>query len=241
MKILKTNTGPFEERPYYEGREIEAIVVDELQRTGLFPTTPQPIRVERFIEKRFGIVPTYDELPDGIMGYTMFGSNGVEELVVSRALSDEASGVSERRINTTLAHEAGHILLHGHLFALRRRGRQSVLLEDDIDEENQRILCRDSGGTASVYEYSPSRYDGRWWEYQANKVIGVLLMPLSLIDKSLDHDLVSQNRLGVRLLDERRREEAVQRLSDVFDVNPVVVRIRLGEIFPLAVDGQLTL
>ena len=36
--------------------------------------------------------------------------------------------MAERRMNSTLAHEAGHMLLHGHLFALERRAGARPLL-----------------------------------------------------------------------------------------------------------------
>ena len=67
------------------------------------------------------------------------------------------------------------------------------------------------------------------------------LYPVSLVDEALDSLLVSQGRLGIRLLDETRREEAVHGLADAFDVNPAVARIRVEELFPASASGQLTL
>src|SRR5713226_7829376 len=60
----------------------------------------------------------YDDLPQQILGYTQFGPRGVERIVVSRRLAEEDSDVARRRDRATLAHEAGHGLLHAHLFAL---------------------------------------------------------------------------------------------------------------------------
>ena len=57
MRRLRAQNGRFLERPYYRESEMESIAIDELSKVGLLPTTPGPIRVERFIEKRFGIVP----------------------------------------------------------------------------------------------------------------------------------------------------------------------------------------
>ena len=94
------------ERPYYEDSDIESIAIDELRKVGLLPTTPQPIRVDRFIEKRYGIVPQYEDVPDGILGFTRFGAKGPEEVVVSRSLSEEGTIIAERWMNSTLAHEA---------------------------------------------------------------------------------------------------------------------------------------
>ena len=104
MNILKVQTGPFTERPYYTSQDIESICVDELQRMGLFPESPKPVRIDRFVEKRFGVVPQYENLPHGVLGFTEFGRKGVEAIVVSRLLSEEGSATADRRINTTLAH-----------------------------------------------------------------------------------------------------------------------------------------
>ena len=241
MKMLKTQSGPFVEHPYYEDSDIESIVTDELNGVGLLPAAPEPIRVDRFIEKRYRIVPQYEDVPDDILGFTRFGANGPEKVVVSRSLSEEGTRVAERRINTTLAHEAGHILLHGHLFALQRRAGTRLLFEDGLDLDKQTILCRpDTVGSPS----EPTRthgYDGRWWEFQANKVIGVFLLPRRLVNVALDSLLLPQGRLGTRLLDDTRREEGVLILAEAFDVNPAVARIRTSELFPAAAQRQLTL
>ena len=241
MKMLRMQSGPFVERPYYEDSDIESIVTDELSRVGLLPTAPEAIRVDRFIEKRYHIVPQYEDVPDGILGFTRFGAKGPEEVVVSRSLSEEGSRAAERRMNSTLAHEAGHMLLHGHLFALERRAGTRSLFGDDLDEKKQTILCRD-GTVGSPNESAGTyRYDGRWWEFQANKVIGILLLPRQLVNKALDSLLIAQGHLGTRLLDDTQREEGVHLLADSFDVNPPVARIRLGELFPAPAQGQLTL
>ena len=118
MKTLRAHAGPFRERPFYEDREIEAITLGELRSVGLLPTSPGPIRVDRFIEKRFNVVPDYSDLQEGVLGFTRFSASGVVEVVVSRMLGDSEDSVAERRTKSTLAHEAGHMLLHGHLFHL---------------------------------------------------------------------------------------------------------------------------
>ena len=42
------------------------------------------------------------------------------------------------------------------------------------------------------------------------------------------------------ILDEDRRTDAVRKVADIFDVNPVVARIRINEMFPPE-TGQLLL
>src|SRR6185503_3785773 len=108
MRNYRSSTGPFQERPFFKSEEIESLCQAELKQFGLLPEHPAPIRIERFVEKRFGITPLYEELPSGVLGFTRFNENGVEAIVVSRSLAEEDTKSSERRISTTLAHEAGH-------------------------------------------------------------------------------------------------------------------------------------
>lgn len=241
MKTFKTQAGPFRERPYYKDQEIETTCADELRKVDLFPSSPQPIRIERFVEKRFGITPVYEELPEGLLGFTKFGSKGVEAISVSRLLAEEGSKSAERRINTTLAHEAGHGLLHAYLFALGKQTQALSLFGDSVDRKQMKLLCR-TGGVQGVRESEGTTgYDGRWWEYHANRVIGALLLPKTLVHEALRSVLIERGMLGTKVLESIRREEAVRILVDVFDVNPIVGRIRSNGMFPLSSEQQLTL
>ena len=47
--------------------------------------------------------------------------------------------------------------------------------------------------------------------------------------------------MGLVTLEEEKREEAIRRLADAFDVNPVVAQIRAETLYPPAEDAQLTL
>jgi hypothetical protein len=239
MKNFRTKSGPFIERPFYELGEIERICTEELHGVGLYPPSPAPVRVDRFIEKRFHITHDYEDLPSGVLGYTRFNRNGVEAIVVSRALCDQGSRSAERRINTTLAHEgAGHALLHAHLFVLGED--LPSLFGGDKDVAPSRILCRD-GTSAGQQAPEPGRYRGRWWEFQANQAMGALLLPRKLVDRCLERIVQVTGALGRPVLLAPRRDEAAALLSEVFDVNPVVARIRLGELYPHRDDGQLHL
>lgn len=241
MKTYRSQAGPFAERPYYEEQELESIATDELRKVNLMPVSPGPVRVERFIEKRFGVVPQYDDLPESILGFTRFGKKGPDAVVLARVLADEGTLVSERRLNSTLAHEAGHMLLHSHLFFLERGGAPLPLLDDDLDEANQRILCRiDIIGPSNEGPNRP-RYDGRWWEFQANQMIGPLLMPRSLVRAALEPMLVPSGGLGATTLDPSRGHDATRLLADVFAVNPAAARVRLGKLFPAPGGAQLPL
>lgn len=235
MKSFPANPGPFGEQPYYTQDEIDRICREELIGVDLLPSCPEPVRIERFIEKRFRVTVSYEDLPPGVLGYTRFGPKGVEQIVVSRGLAEEPGRVAERRVTSTLAHEAGHCLLHGHLFAI---GDEPVsLFNRDKDVTRERVLCRDEHATTGG---GRAAYAGRWWEVQANKAIAGLLLPRALVVRCVQ-PFLEKGTLGVDALSPSRRSEAERALSEAFAVNPVVARIRLGGLFPEIDRTQLTL
>jgi hypothetical protein len=238
MRVYKARSGPFIERPFYTSSEVESMCTEELTSVGLFPLEPSPIRIERFIEKRFNIHPAYELLPDGILGYIIFGEEGVRGIVISSALAEESTRSAERRISTTLAHEAGHALLHTHLFVLGQPG--AALFGSGLDQKKPAILCRNDA-IQGIPGFKAVSYDGCWWEYQANLAIGPFLLPRSLVMLSLQPYLISSGVMGTPLLDRHHQEAAVNKLSEVFEVNPIVARIRLDSLFPASQDQQLTL
>lgn len=225
MRTVRGKKGPFGEQPHFTLNEIDEMCASELRSASLLPSSPEAIRIERFVEKRFGVSPSYDDLPDGVLGFTEFGTSGVTAVVLSRAFEVvDGSKPLERRLRTTLAHEAGHGLMHAHLFALGEKPRS--LFDDDTREPT--ILCRDIMGEAAPRK----GYDGRWWEFQANRAIGGLLMPRRLVEQAAADFLTASGLLGLRVLRNEDRERAARSLAEIFDVNAVVARYRLEELFP---------
>jgi hypothetical protein len=231
MRTFRAKTGPFTEQLYYPDADIENICGDELRAVNLFPQAPSPIRIERFIERRFGVVPSYEDLGSKILGLTKFGTNGVKAIMVARSLDEDGTPSAKRRVRTTLAHEGGHGLLHTHLFAVS--AEKKPLFGDFTDPTSPKILCRDEGEAVG--------YQGQWWEYQANRAIGALLLPKSLVETTIDGFLVACGSLGLKVFDHSRSDEAIRLLVDTFDVNPVVAKLRLGQMYPKSEGGQLTL
>jgi hypothetical protein len=211
--------------PYFTPSQIDNMCCDELRGVGLLPTAPEPIRIDRFMEKRFNVPPQYEILPDGVLGFTRFGKNGVKAVVISAALDAEGGKVAARRVRTTIAHEGGHGLLHAHLFAL---DDIPLHLFDNDSHSGDQILCRDVHGD----EKKAHRYDGRWWEVQANRAMSSLLCPRPLVLEAMKPFLAPVGLLGMEVLVENRREEAVRVLAETFDVNPAVTRIRIAELHP---------
>ncbi len=213
--------GRFKDRPFFTSRQIESICEEALRSVDLLPTIPSPVRIERFVEKRFNLCPDYAELPENVLGYTALGPDGPSRMVIARLLADAGSKSSERRINTTLAHESGHCLLHAHLF--RRAEMSGALFQEDIIEPNTpKILCRDEAS---------GNYDGKWWEFQANAAIGPLLLPRHLLAETMVPFLEVRGLLGIEVLPDGKRRTAELAVSQIFDVNPVAARIRLQQLY----------
>ncbi len=223
---------PFGRRLYFKNGEIERICAEALAAAGCLPATCSPIEIELFVEKAFECRAVYDDLPVGVLGAAAFRHDGtLEEITVSRSVCDDGQ-VGERRARATWAHEAGHGLLHGSLFA--QAELQHPLLDDCFDYQKRRILCREGDLSATG-----TRYHGKWWEWQANQAIGPLLLPPELVETAVESLTEQQGLLGIRVLPDDRRELAARRLAETFDVNPAVARIRLSGLFPSDAQGTL--
>jgi len=232
MRERPDPASPFGRRLYFEKGEIERICAGALMAAGCLPASPSPIEIELFVEKAFDCRAVYDDLPPGVLGAAAFrGDGALKEITVSRSLS-VGGQVGERRARSTWAHEAGHGLLHGSLFAQPELGHP--LLDDCFDYKKRRLLCRESdlGATGTSYH-------GKWWEWQANQAIGPLLLPRELVEDSVESLTEDRGLLGLRVLPDERREPAARRLAEMFDVNPAVARIRLSGLFRSDAQGTL--
>ena len=98
------------------------------------------------------------------------------------------------------------------------------------------MLCRDDG-----IEGGRRSYTGEWWEFQANAAMGHLLMPRCLVDQAIRQFLVPIGKLGGKRVDPVRYETAVRSLANVFDVNPIVAKIRVEALYSAKEDAQLAL
>jgi hypothetical protein len=202
--------------------------LEALQKGGFLPTKPGPIRIDRFVEKYFQCNTGYEDLPNGVMGYTLFDKSGKAIQVRIAEKLEDGHQASDRRVRSTWAHEGGHCLLHPTLF-IETPG-QPIFSETEGKNSNiegRRILCRENDIRPASRQYS-----GRWWEWQANRCIGGFLLPKSLVTNALTGLLVDSVVTRSPTLPLARRTEAEKLLSSTFEVNPIVARIRLGEMFP---------
>ncbi len=240
MKSFRATSGPFEQQLRFTTAEIDQMCLNALSQEKLLPNQPEAIRIERFIEKHFNCPISYEDFGQGVLGCTLFNQNGSVKLISISKQIDDSTKMGERRVRSTLAHEAGHGLFHATLFMPSTdQGRMDLgnPNRENLYFQQRRILCRETDVREGVNGKRP--YDGRWWEWQANRAIGGLLLPRKIMEMALGDFLDHSTVTGLPALSEAKREMAVAHIGEVFDVNPVVARIRLGEIFP-ATDGQMS-
>lgn len=222
MRKVPTPSGPYPFQLYFDDLgEIDEICLEALKSQSLLPSKPAPIRIERFVEKQFRTPLRYEDLGPDNLGCTIFNSSGaVEAILVSRSLEEQNTTPARRRVRSTVAHEAGHGLLHGPLFI----GDNFP----DRGENQRRILCR----SEDILVETQRSYRGRWWEFQANQAIGSLLLPRLLVNAFLDQSGIEVGSSGSRSLTPAKRESLAKKAAVTFDVNPIVARIRLDSLFP---------
>jgi Zn-dependent peptidase ImmA (M78 family) len=221
MRKVPTPSGRFAFQLYFDDLgEIDEICLEALKTQSLLAPTPTPVRIERFVEKQFRTTVRYEDLGPENLGCTIFNSSGaVEAILVSLSLEEQNTTPARRRVRSTVAHEAGHGLLHGSLFV----GDNFP----DRGKNQRRILCR----SEDILVETQSSYRGRWLEFQANQAIGSLLLPRPLMHAFLDQSGIKLDSSGRCSLTPSQRESLAKKTAVTFDVNPIVARIRLDSLF----------
>ena len=228
MRVSRNRGGAgFSQVIYFKPGEVDQICQEELRKANMLPFEPRNIDIELFIESHLQCQMDFADVPDGIMGYTIFDQNGKPKIVGISPALDDGTSTGRRRTRSTAAHEAGHCILHPTLFM---DNPTPPLQGQNLDFERRRILCRDEDFRGS--------YNGRWWEYQANCAIGGFLMPKPLVTQACEEFLCAEGRLGLRILPASNRERAIKHVSDCFDVSLAAARIRVTQVLPVS-EGHL--
>lgn len=235
MKTWHDTASPWGKRLHFEDAEFEFMMDELRERAGceVF-ARGKGVDVDLVLLRGFDIEADYLNLPDGVMGRTRFYPDGRAFVEVSRALAEEAErdAVARWRLRSTLAHECGHVGCHRSLFV---RDVETLPLFDMESREKPGIVCRNE----TVDE---PRYRGEWWEFQANRCMGALLMPGELIQAELAGAL---SETGFKNFSEALRagvsEAVVRALAKAFDVSFAVVFYRLEQLGYLPKAGQAAL
>jgi hypothetical protein len=169
-----------EDRIWLETSEIEQIAASELAKARLAPTAETPVvDIEAFIERHLkATLDQHADLEPTVLGVTEFFSGKRPKISINRDLTGSALDEGESppgvlgRWRATLAHEAGHVLLHRCLYEVAT-GTMNLFREDDAEPQGaklHRCLKRDATYASS----------GDWREVQANQAMAALLMPRAL-------------------------------------------------------------
>lgn len=234
MRTSNRPSGPFREQLFFDLSEIDGVCADALRAAGYMPVTPGPVNIERFVEKHFACESGYEELPTDVMGFTAFNKKGKVVAVRVQSGLEDGTKTGEHRVRSTWAHEAGHGLLHAILF-IEIPGSPTLFQCADSNVTENKILCRNSD-----IKVVGARYDGRWWEWQANRCIGGLLLPKPLVTEALSSLLKSSVVTKSTSLPSASRKKAEDTIVEVFNVSATAARIRLEEMFPAGNSQQLT-
>ncbi len=229
MEVRRNPSGPFGQTVYYSKEEIDEICLEALTKTNSLPSEPGPIEIENVIERYFRCHVVYEDIAPDVLGFTVFGHDGKVQIIGTSESLFESGPAGERRARATLAHEMGHGLLHAVLFIEPLVSH--TLLNGQVDSVKggaRRILCRKRDFEAGQRSRG---YDGKWWEYQANRAIGALLLPKRLMLQAVESFLVPEGLLCQPTLPPAALETAARHCAEVFEVNPAATRIRLTEMF----------
>lgn len=186
MKSYRSADG--EQRLWFEDREIEQVVEDELRRADLMPTLLNPVTdLERLVESHLrSPLDQYRDLPADVLGITEFRRGKPPTIAINKNLTGSALDEDESppgvlgRWRATLAHEATHVILHRILFEFDENQGELFTAPSSNDPHLMRCLKRDVGYGVR---------GGDWREVQANKGMAAILMPAKLFKKVVRAEL----------------------------------------------------
>lgn len=238
MRHYRTPGSILTERTFFSRAEIEKMANDELRSVGCRPQQPEPIALEKYLQRRHGLEAVITDLDPGLMGSADL--TNPRQPVIS--IATEIFNGPAPRYRSTLAHEIGHLVLHASLFLeeeflraleLRRRGlhRGFACSATDIDEAPRE----------RVNKADPLFH----LEYQANLFMVAQALPRPLVRMCVaPWTRTTSLRGGGRetILIEAHREEAIHSVAKTFIVSRTMATFRLAELYgaPAAAKTQPT-
>lgn len=221
---------PFPRTIFIPEKRLERVCEEALESVGLMPSEPEPIRIDRFIEKFFEVEILYEDLQErfeeGVMGACRFAKDGsVASILVDRSLGEDETQLGVRRERSTLAHEAGHGLFHGELFAEKLQAEEEIARNGLVDTVcrqgvfSEGFACRGLGDAGN-------RNSKQWWEIQANMAMAALLLPRKLVDPFL-RDIVKPIKMAFGTNYTPDLDDACGGIADAFNVSITMARYRI--------------
>jgi len=218
VRLLRDATGRFPERPYYECAELNELCehIVESFLTRKYGSPAYPIKtddLELLLEHEDVVLDPYSDLNQygaDTEGASVFAPDAPTRVYVSRALSQDSR--RENRYRSTLAHEFGHVRLHGPLFRAVRTG--DLFEAPDV---SRAATCK-----RQRIERAPA---SDWLEWQAGFASGALLMPHSAVRQQaamLLQTTPSPESAGAQAL--------IEHVAQTFHVSRSAAHVRLQQL-----------
>jgi hypothetical protein len=242
MKSWPDFKSPWGKQIRFEDEEFESMMDEMRDRVDSDCFTPgKGVDIDLVLLRVIESEADYVELPAGIMGRTLFASDGSVKIEISRELSEEAESdrIARHRFRSTLAHECGHVACHRRLF-IRDTSTLSLFSADEVAATapvRPAMMCRaEAIGLVG--------YNGEWWEFQANRCMAALLLPRRMFGASTKRRLSSGGfESGEACLQRSHGESLVRELADEYDVSQTVTLYRLQQLgfFPVGTQQWMRL
>ena len=232
MKDYRSPNG--ERRLWFEDNEIEEIMADELERSGMMPSATAPVvDLEAFLEIHLCVkLDLYSELGPNLLGVSVFAT-GLRPIVkISRTLTVQAherfaSGGIIGRWRATLAHEAAHVILHRRLVDVPQT--QGLLFPQCLESPTEPMVTR-----CLERDIWFARGTGDWKEVQANQGMASLLMPsgpfIAVTRKIAGAHGTGDLLAHIPAADTRAFSDLIRELSVRCHVSREAARIRLNTL-----------
>ena len=232
MKTYNTAYGIFYDRPFFTLNRLEEIAAQALDKAGCTDSDPGEIPIEDVLEECLGLGIDYSPLSEDVMGCAHFEPEGLVKVEIHESLSLCGHDPTlDRRRRSTIAHELGHGLVHTPLYRQRFEFERQQADFDPAQPQHARHACR----TTDIREVGHQQNNGNsfcWLEWQANFLMGALLVPRRAIQRHLEHWTGPQDGVRTLRLPFPLRDEAAVSTSAVFHVSRQLAAIRIEGLYP---------
>jgi len=181
------------------------------------------VDIEHFVDMEFGFSYEFRDLGEDCLGLMHFGETGPKDLFVPSKLDAPEEPTVNHRCRSTLAHECGHGLLHADLFVELWEHKKRT---NSFEDSRRLITWRERNETVEGH-FTKNSPD--WWEYQANRMISSLLLPVFPLRAALrgwGHE--PESLAATRAWEDT---DLCAKVRDTFDVSLAVARIRLERLY----------